>query len=97
MNFLVTEPSIHVLATVTSYVIVPYMSWHKAIVMSFLFKEFDMFASICSWAADQVVGLPRVYPRYGDIQGSWAQGNKSDDEWIEVSQCWAHLVNRCCL
>lgn len=36
------------------------------------------------WAADQVVGLPRVYPRYGDIQGSWAQGNKSDDEWIEL-------------
>ena len=58
-------------------------------VVSFLFKDFNSDSCLpqfCSWAADQVVGPPRVYPRYGDIQGSWAQGNHSDDEWIEVSQ-----------
>eukprot|EP00731_Ephydatia_muelleri_P029173 Em0020g817a len=36
------------------------------------------------WSAREVIGQPKVYPRYGDSIGSWAQGNRSADEWIEV-------------
>ena len=39
---------------------------------------------VYSWGADQALGLPNVYPRYGDITGAWAQGNNSSNEWIEV-------------
>lgn len=37
-----------------------------------------------SWSANSVVGPPRVYPRYGDIHGAWAQGNTTDSEFIIV-------------
>ena len=37
-----------------------------------------------SWSAKQVIGAPQVYPQYGDITGSWAQGNKDANEYIEV-------------
>ena len=29
-------------------------------------------------------GKPDVYPRYGDIKGAWAQGNRDDNQSIEV-------------
>ena len=38
-----------------------------------------------SWSANKVIGKPQVYPNYGDIEGSWAQGNISANEYIEVS------------
>ena len=46
-----------------------------------------------SWSASQVIGRPRVYPRYGDNTGTWAQGNRSGDEWIVVSTPtqWSHV------
>ena len=37
------------------------------------------------WAANSVVGEPRVYPRYGDIIGAWAQHDVTDHEFIVVS------------
>ncbi|KAH3862058.1 speckle-type POZ protein-like [Dreissena polymorpha] len=37
-----------------------------------------------SWNADQVTGPPKVYPKYGDIVGTWAQGTRNSDEYIEV-------------
>ncbi|XP_021350569.1 uncharacterized protein LOC110448580 isoform X2 [Mizuhopecten yessoensis] len=37
-----------------------------------------------SWAAKCVIGPPKVYPRYGDIRGSWAQGECNGDQFIEV-------------
>lgn len=29
-------------------------------------------------------GKPNVYPRYGDIAGSWAQRNRDGNQFIEV-------------
>jgi len=42
-----------------------------------------------AWAADQVIGAPQVYPRYGDIQGAWAQKNPDAREFLELefSKC----------
>ncbi|XP_076075167.1 uncharacterized protein LOC143046075 isoform X1 [Mytilus galloprovincialis] len=37
-----------------------------------------------NWAADSVIGKPRVYPKYGDIPGAWAQGKKDSKQFIEV-------------
>jgi len=39
----------------------------------------------CSWAANNVIGEPLVYPRYGDINGAWAQGTMTANEFIVVS------------
>ena len=39
----------------------------------------------CSWSANQILGQPKVYPQYGDLSGVWAQGDKGQDEYIEVS------------
>ncbi|XP_052071152.1 uncharacterized protein LOC127709590 [Mytilus californianus] len=36
------------------------------------------------WAADSIIGKPRVYPKYGDIPGAWAQGQKDSKQFIEV-------------
>ena len=36
------------------------------------------------WSANSVIGPPRVYPRYGDIHGAWAQGNITEAEFIIV-------------
>ncbi|CAG2226376.1 unnamed protein product [Mytilus edulis] len=36
------------------------------------------------WPASCIAGEPRVYPRYGDIAGSWAQGNTDADQFVEV-------------
>ncbi|XP_022313504.2 F-box/LRR-repeat protein 4-like isoform X2 [Crassostrea virginica] len=36
------------------------------------------------WAATQVIGAPKVYPKYGDIRGAWASGSRSNNEFIEV-------------
>jgi speckle-type POZ protein len=52
--------------------------WVKRVV------EFSSEYNNHSWAACCVIGEPRVYPRYGDIQGAWAQGNVSDSEYIIV-------------
>ena len=38
-----------------------------------------------SWAADQVLGAPDVYPRHGDLAGAWASRNSvGGTEWITV-------------
>jgi hypothetical protein len=37
-----------------------------------------------SWSANQIRGEPRVYPRYGDHHGSWAQQHTTGREWIEA-------------
>ncbi|XP_053390591.1 uncharacterized protein LOC123562101 [Mercenaria mercenaria] len=36
------------------------------------------------WSANSVVGSPKVYPNYGDSQGTWAQGDIDDKQFIEV-------------
>lgn len=40
---------------------------------------------LSSWAAENIIGEPRVFPRYGDLNGSWAQGNVTANEFIVVS------------
>ncbi|CAF3318694.1 unnamed protein product [Rotaria socialis] len=37
-----------------------------------------------TWSANQIIGPPKVYPRYGDITGAWAQGSRAGDEFIVV-------------
>ncbi|VDI51178.1 Hypothetical predicted protein [Mytilus galloprovincialis] len=37
-----------------------------------------------NWAADSVIDKPRVYPKYDDIPGAWAQGKKYSKQFIEV-------------
>ncbi len=29
------------------------------------------------WSANQVIGVPNVYPQYGDISKAWAQGRRN--------------------
>jgi hypothetical protein len=44
-----------------------------------------------SWSPSALLGVPRVYPRSGDIGGAWAPGpTQSPAEWIEVD--FAHDV-----
>ncbi|XP_071129105.1 TD and POZ domain-containing protein 1-like [Mytilus edulis] len=37
-----------------------------------------------SWPASCVEGKPRVYPKYGDIAGAWAQKQKDANQFIEI-------------
>ncbi|XP_060068603.1 speckle-type POZ protein-like [Ylistrum balloti] len=37
-----------------------------------------------NWAANCVIGTPKVYPRYGDIHGAWAQGVCDSQQFLEV-------------
>ncbi|CAF1274405.1 unnamed protein product [Adineta ricciae] len=37
-----------------------------------------------TWAAHQIIGPPKVYPRYGDLNGAWAQGNRANNEFIVI-------------
>ncbi|CAC5402422.1 unnamed protein product [Mytilus coruscus] len=37
-----------------------------------------------SWPASCVEGQPRVYPKYGDIAGAWAQKQKDANQFIEI-------------
>ncbi|XP_005092041.1 F-box/LRR-repeat protein 4 isoform X2 [Aplysia californica] len=37
-----------------------------------------------TWSANQVIGPPKVYPRHGDIHGSWASGTVDSNQFIEV-------------
>ena len=39
-----------------------------------------------NWAANQVIGAPKVYPKYGDHHGAWAQGRRDANEFIEVNE-----------
>jgi len=48
---------------------------------------------VFSWNAAQVVGPPKVYPKYGDIVGTWAPGDKNDSEFIEVSVLFNFTTN----
>lgn len=52
--------------------------WVKAVV------EFSSQYNTTSWAANNVIGEPLVYPRYGDINGAWAQGTMTANEFIVV-------------
>ncbi|XP_048247981.1 speckle-type POZ protein-like [Haliotis rufescens] len=36
------------------------------------------------WPASAAVGPPRVYPRYGDIEGAWAQRTRDNKQFIEL-------------
>ncbi|RDD41213.1 Transient receptor potential cation channel subfamily M member 3 [Trichoplax sp. H2] len=38
----------------------------------------------CRWNADCVIGPPTVYPRYGHLEGAWAQGKYDNDQCIVV-------------
>lgn len=38
-----------------------------------------------SWPASSIVGKPRVYPKYGDKPGTWAQKTKDANQFIEVT------------
>ena len=48
-------------------------------------RSFSSQYNTGTWAADQVIGAPKVYPRYGDHHGAWAQSNPDANEFIEVS------------
>ena len=37
------------------------------------------------WSARSVIGEPKVYPRYGDIHGSWATKVTDAHQFIEVN------------
>eukprot|EP01137_Pigoraptor_chileana_P033553 Opistho-2@24605 len=37
-----------------------------------------------TWAANMIVGQPRVYPNYGDLHGAWAPGSTSGHEFIHI-------------
>ncbi|XP_046583874.1 uncharacterized protein LOC124291016 [Haliotis rubra] len=45
------------------------------------------------WPASVVVGQPRVYPRYGDIQGAWAQAICDNKQFIELGYDTAVYVS----
>ena len=36
------------------------------------------------WSRHQVVGRPKVYPRFGHLAGAWAPRGRGPDEWIEL-------------
>ena len=40
------------------------------------------------WAANKILGEPRVYPKYGFIRGAWAQKTMTKNEFIEVWQIY---------
>jgi len=44
----------------------------------------NCFVVTVRWAADNVIGEPRVYPSYSDINGAWAQGSVNVNEFIVV-------------
>lgn len=52
----------------------------------------DAFAVI-RWSANQVIGEPKVYPRYGDIQGSWASRSCTANEFLEVRYMYNTRIN----
>lgn len=38
-----------------------------------------------TWCANNIIGAPRVYPNYGDLQGAWAQASDFHDKhFIEI-------------
>ncbi|KAI8777438.1 BTB/POZ domain-containing protein 19 [Biomphalaria glabrata] len=37
-----------------------------------------------SWSAEQILGPPKVYPQYGDIQGAWASASIDSLQFIEL-------------
>lgn len=54
-------------------------------------------AIVYSWSANQICGAPRVYPRYGDHHGAWAQGHTNGTEWVEVRVTFHSQVTSICL
>lgn len=39
-----------------------------------------------SWSPSTLLGVPRVFPRCGDLSGAWAPGpNRSTAEWVELT------------
>merc|ERR1712013_93791 len=46
-----------------------------------------------TWAAHQVIGPPKVYPRYGDINGAWAQSGPDANEYLELE--FSEVVRVC--
>lgn len=46
--------------------------------------DFSSQYNSSGWSANSVIGVPKVYPRYGDIQGAWASADKNADQFIQV-------------
>ncbi|XP_052689658.1 uncharacterized protein LOC128167784 [Crassostrea angulata] len=46
--------------------------------------DFSSQYNSSGWSASSVIGVPKVYPRYGDIQGAWASADKNADQFIQV-------------
>ena len=47
-------------------------------------RSFSSQYNDSSWKADMIIGPPKVYPRYGDIPGTWAQGRTDSSQFIEL-------------
>ena len=60
-------------------------------------KKNTIPSSICRWAANQTLGLPNVYPKYGDYDEAWAARTANNHEWIEVSQVYYLLIHYVCM
>lgn len=52
--------------------------------IKYFFNKFIYFFKF-SWAANTVIGPPRVYPQHGDLHGAWASSNIDAKQFIEVS------------
>lgn len=64
------------------------MTFHENMYLKCEFLIEDLLLSlIFSWPATCVIGLPKVYPRHGDIPGAWAPEVKDDKQFLEV-----HLI-----
>jgi hypothetical protein len=44
--------------------------------------EFSSEFNKNSWSADQIIGEPKVYPKYGDLEGTWAQSEFNPYQFI---------------
>ncbi|XP_056019555.1 uncharacterized protein LOC125669622 isoform X2 [Ostrea edulis] len=61
---------------------------HPSVNTSLWVREITNYSSQYNnsgWSARTVIGQPRVYPRYGDLQGSWASAAKDAHQFIEVA------------
>lgn len=53
--------------------------------------SYQYLYALFSWGANQVIGEPKVYPNYGDLNGAWASQRYNGTEFIEVF-CSVYLV-----
>lgn len=58
--------------------------------------DFSSQYNTSGWSANSVIGTPKVYPRYGDIQGAWASAVKNADQFIQLKfqkKVFLHEIN----